>query len=152
MKSKQRQESSGVKLEHRLGNRIDEEDPLTQWVPRRAANCVSRYRLMDEGRTPDQTRCGKTCTRPVVEFGESLHFQNSRREQCNARRRLLRGVYVGHHGRSGAATFLTLDSVKRGMRIARMLEQRDGIASLVQHARRSPMAAETRTTKAVETR
>ena len=36
--------------------------------------------------------------------------------------RLLRGVYVGHHERSGAAIFLTPDGVKRGTRIARMME------------------------------
>ena len=36
--------------------------------------------------------------------------------------RLLRGVYVGHHERSGAAMFLTPDGVKRGTRIARMME------------------------------
>ena len=30
--------------------------------------------------------------------------------------RLLRGVYVGHHERSGAAIFLTPDGVKRGTR------------------------------------
>ena len=29
---------------------------------------------MDDGRTPDQRRCGKTWKRPVVEFGESVHF------------------------------------------------------------------------------
>ena len=36
--------------------------------------------------------------------------------------RLLRRVCVGHHERSGAAIFLTPDGVKRGMRIARMME------------------------------
>ena len=30
---------------------------------------------MDDGRTPDQRRCGKTWKRPVVEFGESVHFR-----------------------------------------------------------------------------
>ena len=34
-------------LEQRLGNRIDEKDPLMSWIPRHAANCVSRYKLMD---------------------------------------------------------------------------------------------------------
>ena len=62
-------------LEQRLGNRTDEKDPLMSWIPRHAANCVSRYRLMDDGRTPDQRRCGKTWKRPVVEFGESVHFR-----------------------------------------------------------------------------
>ena len=55
-------------LEQRLGNRIDEKDPLMSWTPRHAANCVSRYRLVDDGRTPDQQRCGKTWKRPVVEL------------------------------------------------------------------------------------
>ena len=41
-------------LEQRLGNRSDEKDPLMSWIPRRAANCVSRYKLMDDGRTLDQ--------------------------------------------------------------------------------------------------
>ena len=36
--------------------------------------------------------------------------------------RLLRGVFVGHHERPGVAIFLTPDGVKRGMRIASMLE------------------------------
>ena len=37
--------------------------------------CVSRYKIMDGGRTPDQRRCGKTWKRPVVGFGESVHFR-----------------------------------------------------------------------------
>ena len=81
--------------------------PLMSWIPRHAANCVSRYKLMDDGRTPDQRRCGKTWKRPVVEFGESLHFRPF--GENNALRggdqRLLRGVYGGHHERSGAAIF-----------------------------------------------
>ena len=110
-------------LEQRLGNRIDEKDPLT-WIPRHAANCVSRYKLMDDGRTPDQRRCGKTWKRPVVEFGESVHFRpvGENNAMRGGDQRMLRGVYVGHHERSGAAIFLTPDGVKRGTRIARMLE------------------------------
>ena len=94
------------------------------WIPRHAANCVSRYRIMDDGRTPDQRRCGKTWTRPVVEFGESVHFRPVGENNAPRGRdqRLLRGVYVGHHERSGAAIFLTPDAVKRGTRIARMME------------------------------
>ena len=84
----------------------------------------ARYRIMDDGRTPDQRRCGKTWKRPVVEFGESVHFRPV--GENNALRggdqRLLRGLYVGHHERSGAAIFLTPDGVKRGTRVARMLE------------------------------
>ena len=74
-------------LEQRLGSRIDEKDPLMSWIPRHAANCVSRYRLVDDGRTPDQLRCGKTWKRPAVEFGESMHFRPVGENNCNTRRR-----------------------------------------------------------------
>ena len=30
---------------------------------------------MDDGRTPDQRRCGKTRKCPVVGFGQSVHFR-----------------------------------------------------------------------------
>ena len=62
-------------LQERLGSRSDEKNPLMSWIPRHGANCVSRYRIMDDGRTPDQRRCGKTWKSPVVEFGESVHFR-----------------------------------------------------------------------------
>ena len=83
------------------------------WIPRHATNYVSRYRIMDDCRTPDQRRRGKIWKRPVVEFGESAHFRPL--GENNALRggdqKLLRGVHVGHHERSGAATFLTPDGV-----------------------------------------
>ena len=42
--------------------------PLTSWIPRRAAKCVFRYRLMGHGRTLDRRRCGNTRKRPEAEF------------------------------------------------------------------------------------
>ena len=60
----------------------------------------------------------------MVEFGESVHFRpvGENNAMRGGDQRLLRGVYVGHHERSGAAIFLTPDGVKRGTRIARMTE------------------------------
>ena len=94
------------------------------WIPRHAAKSVSRYRLMDDGRTPDQRRCGKSWKRPVVEFGESVHFKpvGETSAMRGGDQRMLRGVHVEHHERSGAAIFLTPDGAKRGTRIAIMLE------------------------------
>ena len=53
-------------LEQKLGSRIDEKNPLMSWTPRHAANCVSRCRIMDDSRTPDQRRCGNTWKRRGV--------------------------------------------------------------------------------------
>ena len=98
-------------MEQRVGNRIGEKDSLMSWIPLHAANCVSRYELMDDGRTLDQRRRGKTWNRPVVEFGESVHFRpvGENKAMRGGDQRMLRGVYVGHHERSGAAIFLTPD-------------------------------------------
>ena len=105
-------------------NRADEKDPLMSLIPRHAANCVSRYRMMEDGRTIDQRRCGKTWKRSVVECGESVHFRpvGENRAMRGGGQMMVRGVNVGHHGRSGAAIFLAQDGVKRRIRIARMLE------------------------------
>ena len=46
-------------LEQRLGQRIAEKDPLLSWIPRHAASCVSRFRILDDGRKADHRRCGK---------------------------------------------------------------------------------------------
>ena len=98
------------------------------WIPRHAANGVSRIKLMDDGRTRDQRRCGKTWKRPVMEFGESVHVRRvgGNSAMRGGDQRWLRGVSVGHHERSGAAIFLTPDCVKRRTRIGRMLDH-DGV-------------------------
>ena len=111
-------------LEQRLGKLTDENDPLMSWIARHAANCVSGYRLMDDGRTPHERRCSKTWKRAVVEFGESVHFRPVGESSAmrGGDQRMLGGVSVGHLERSGAAIFLTPDGVKRRTGIARMLE------------------------------
>ena len=70
----------------------------------------------------------------MVEFGESAHFRPVGENDAmrGGDQRMLRVVYVGHHERSGAAIFVTLDGVKRGTRIAKMLEHERWIACSVQ--------------------
>ena len=79
---------------------------------------------MDDARTLDERRCGKTWKRPVVESGESVHFRpvGENSSMRSGDERMLRGV--GHHERSGAAIFLTPDRVKRGTGIAMLEHER----------------------------
>ena len=60
----------------------------------------------------------------MVKFGASVHFRpvGENNAMRGGDQRMLRGVYVGHHERSGAVIFLTPDGVKRRTRNARMLE------------------------------
>ena len=101
-----------------------------------------------------QRRCGKTWKRPVVEFGESVHFRPVGENNALRRgdQRLLRGVYVGNHERSGAAMTFTPDGMKRGTRIARMMEhERWDSACFSSNVCWSSLAIETRSTESGET-
>ena len=70
----------------------------------------------------------------------TMHCEEEIRDCCAV-------VYVGHHERSGAAIFLTPDGVKRGTRIARMMEHErwDRVSSATCVG--VPLAIETRSTE-----
>ena len=61
-------------LEERLKRQLDWSEPLATWLVRHSANCLSRYRIPNDGKTPDQRRTGKRWRRQVVEFGEKAAF------------------------------------------------------------------------------
>ena len=88
----------------------------------------------------------------MVEFGESVHFRpvDENNAMRGGEKRMLRGVYVGHHERSGAAVCLTPHGVNRGTRIARMLAWEIGWRVQCDMCRRF-MAIEGRTAEAGET-
>ena len=63
----------------------------------------------------------------MVEFGESVHFRpvGENNAMRGGDQRMLQGVYVGHHERSGAAISLTPDGVKRGNEICENVGARE---------------------------
>ena len=66
-----------IHLEERLKRQLDWSEPLATWLVRHSANCLSRYRIQNDGKTPGQRRTGKRWRRQVVEFGERQHFYRS---------------------------------------------------------------------------
>ena len=108
---------------------------------------------MDDGRTPGQLRCGETWKRPVMGFGESVHFRpvGENNAMRGGDQRMLRGVYVGHHERSNAAIFLTPDGVKRRTRIAKNVGAREMGSRVQCNMFRSSMAVEARSAESGET-
>jgi hypothetical protein len=115
-------------LEEKLGRRLEKDDPLLAWLPRHAASMLSRYRLGENGKTAEQMRTGKKWRKPAVEFGELLLFRpimlgGGRKRDFSAR--MLEGIYVGHHERTGSVMVLTAEGATRGIGIARVpLERR----------------------------
>ena len=78
-----------------------------------AGSTPSKYlvEVQNSSRTPDQRRTGKRPRRQGVEFGEKAAFLPvaARREGRVAgdAERLMDGIFVGHHERTGASLFLS---------------------------------------------
>ena len=98
-------------LEERLKRQLGWSEPLATWLVRHSANCLSRYRIQADGETPDQRRTGKRWRRQSVEFGE--------RKQHSDAERMMDGIFVGHHERTGASLFLSERGLLRGTRVQR---------------------------------
>ena len=109
-------------LEERLKRQLDWSEPLATWLVRHSANCLPRYRIQNDGKTPDQRRTGKRWRRQVVEFGEKAAFLPvaARREGRVAgdAERIMDGIFVGHHERT-ASLFLSERGLLRGTRVQR---------------------------------
>ena len=110
-------------LEERLKRQLDWSEPLATWLVRHSANCLSRYRIQTDGKTPDQRRIGKRWRRQAVEFGEKAAFLLvAARRECRVAgdaERMMDGIFVGHHERTGASLFLSEHGLLRGTRVQR---------------------------------
>ena len=125
-------------LEQRLGERLPEDEPVLAWIPRHAANVLSRFRLQEDGRTAEQRRTGRRWRRPTLEFGETALFYPTGVRDKNESVRMQRGIFVGQHERSGAALMLTPTGVGRGVRLARVVAEDRWDATFVKTCRGLP--------------
>ena len=94
-------------LEERLKRPLEWTEPPATWQVRHSANCLSRYRIQADEKTPDQRRTGKRWRRQAVEFGEKAAFRPvaARREgRLTSEERMVDGIFVGHHERTGASS------------------------------------------------
>ena len=126
-------------LEERLGRRLELSDPLFAWLPRHATNCVNRYHILDDGKTPERRRTGRRWTRPEVEFGEVVMFRPVLPKALKGtEERMVQGVFVGHHERTGSTLLLSPEGLKRGTRIQRLPESERWNLSFIQSVKGLP--------------
>ena len=59
-------------LEANYRHEFAEDEPILAWIPRYGANCMNRYLILGDGRTPEQRRTGRIWKRAVVVFGEKV--------------------------------------------------------------------------------
>ena len=111
-------------LESKLKKKLREDDPVIAWLPRHSADLINRYRIGEDGKTPEQRRTGKKWRKPAVEFGERIYFKEAvhRRRKRDLEARMIEGRYIGHHARTGALLVITSDGVKKGASFRRLPE------------------------------
>ena len=112
-------------LEAKLGTQLEDGDPVLSWLPRHAADLISRYRRGEDGKTPEQRRTGKQWRKPAIAFGEKILFREA---EAQARLSTLQpvmseGRYIGHHGRKGTLLVITKEGVKHGVSFRRLPPQ-----------------------------
>ena len=110
-------------LEERLKRLLDWSEPLATCLVRHSANFLSRSRIQTDWKTPDQRRTGKRWRRQAAEFGEEAAFLPV--AACREGRvagdaeRMMDGIFVGLHERTGASLFLSERGLLRGTRVQR---------------------------------
>ena len=107
--------------------KLADDDVALAWLPRHQADQINRYKVGDDGKTPEQRRPGKRWRKPALEFGERVMIREAQTSQQRHRTafeaKMIYGRYIGHHGRTGALLVLTEDEVKRGVGVRRLAIQ-----------------------------
>ena len=110
-------------LETMYKRRLKDNEPVLAWIVRHSANAINRSRIGSDGCTPEQRRVGKKWQRPTVWFGEQVFYKpapTSSNRPRGGEMKMRRGVYVGHHERTGATLLLTPEGVARGVGITKV--------------------------------
>ena len=113
-----------IGLERNLGQILDETDPILTWLPTFAADAVSIFRKMKDGKTRYEKETGKRWSRPRLSFGERCMLKLAE-EKTGAKKRdwkprMTEVRFVGYHSRTGALLGLTRDGLKIGTRVSRL--------------------------------
>ncbi len=119
---KRRQRAIRSSLESRLGFKLKEDDPVLDWIPQHAAAQINRFKIGEDGRTPDQRRTGKVWRKKMPLFGERIMVKEagSKGRRNDAAMRMLPGRYVGHHNKHGSVLILTEEGLKVGSNYHRL--------------------------------
>ena len=136
-----RSQSTDSIAEESLGRKTQGTAGL-EWLVRHSANCLSRYRIQAGGKTPYQRRTGKRWGRQAVEFGEKTAFPQvaARREgrMAGDAERMIDGIFVGHHARTGESLFLSERGLLRGTRVQRKTTKRQWDNDFIRKCRGVP--------------
>jgi hypothetical protein len=91
-------------LEQKLGEVLPTNHPLLTWIPWFAANLQKWTKLGKDGRTPEMRVTGRAWKKPMLQFGEKLHFKpvSTEPRMSTMEPKMLEGRFLGYNPRTGA--------------------------------------------------
>ena len=113
-------------VEEKLGLVLDDQCPMLAWIPRHSAFLLSKFRVGEDGKTPEERRAGKRWRRPLIAFGERVYFRPVRtgnQKKNDFESKFMEGHYVGTNSRTAELLVMTKHGVVRGISFNRMPEE-----------------------------
>ena len=103
-----------ISAEQNTSVRIADGSPLLSWHPRFAAQFVNKMRIGKDGKTSEMRRIGRRWKKPMAQFGEKVWFRKLGEDGVSSMAsRMIQGIFVGHHDRTGAVLCITKNGVVR---------------------------------------
>ena len=104
-----------ISAEPNTSVRIADDSPLLSWLPRFAAQVMDKMRIGKDGKTSEMRKTGRRWRKPMAQFGEKVWFRKIGEDGVSSfASRMTQGIFVGHHGRTGAVLCSTENAVVRG--------------------------------------
>jgi hypothetical protein len=117
-------------VEDGIGEVLETDSVLMQWMIRWAAMAYSRFQQGADGKTAYQRQTGRACRSHVVPFGESVLYKQLKRsgEKKNALDvNWHAGLWLGHVGGSSEVLIGTREGVARGWAVKRRSDGASGM-------------------------
>ena len=74
--------SMRLALEQNYNTKIPIDHPIIAWMCVHAGFCHNRFQMGHDGRTPYRRVKGKDFDKPLVEFGENVHYKKTKLQTC----------------------------------------------------------------------
>ena len=104
-----------ITAEQNTSVRIADDNSLLSWHLQFAAQVLENMRIGKDGKTSEMRRSGRRWRKPMAQFGEKVWFCKIGEDGVSSfASRTTRGIFFGHHDRTGAVLCNTKNGVVRG--------------------------------------
>ena len=100
-------------MEEKLQQHVAADHPNLTWLRRHGANCPTRYRIGEDGKTAEQVRTGKRWLQPALEFEERSHLRPALAQEPRSGLQppMMEERYVGRQSNTGSIFAMTSEGI-----------------------------------------